>query len=51
MEAGWNKLVGVDSQAIQTTFASWFPGTERAPLYGNGDASLKIAQILKQTLS
>jgi UDP-N-acetylglucosamine 2-epimerase len=51
VEAGWNQLVGVDSQAIQDTFANWFPKTERTPFYGNGDASLKIAQILKQNLS
>jgi len=48
VEAGWNQLVGVDSQAIQDTFANWFPKTNRVKFYGDGDASLKIAQILKQ---
>lgn len=51
VEAGWNKLVGVNSQTIQDTFENWFPETERVLLYGKGDASLKIAQILKENLS
>lgn len=51
VEVGWNKLVGANPQAIQDTYTNWFPKTESIPLYGNGDASLKIAQILKQNLS
>ena len=51
VEARWNKLVGVDAYSIQSAFENWFPTTERVKFYGNGDASLKIAQILKQNLS
>lgn len=51
VEAGWNKLVGADSQAIQDIFANWFPETDRIPFYGNGEASSKIAQVLEQNLS
>jgi UDP-N-acetylglucosamine 2-epimerase len=50
VEAGWNRLVGVDSQSIQSAFANWFPTVKRMPFYGNGDASLKIVQTLKQNL-
>jgi UDP-N-acetylglucosamine 2-epimerase len=48
VEAGWNRLVGVDSQSIQDTFANWVPKTNRASLYGNGNASLRIAEVLEQ---
>jgi hypothetical protein len=44
-------LVGVDSKSIQSAFANWFPTSERMTFYGNGDASLKIVQVLKQNLS
>lgn len=50
VEAGWNTLVGANSQLIQDTFTNWFPKTERIKFYGNGDAALKITQILKQNL-
>src|SRR6185503_20355163 len=36
VEAGWNKLAGVDREAIKTTFESWHPQRERALLYGDG---------------
>ncbi|HCR72783.1 MAG TPA: UDP-N-acetylglucosamine 2-epimerase (non-hydrolyzing) [Anaerolineae bacterium] len=48
VEAGWNRLVGVDSQSIQDTFANWLPKSNRTPLYGNGDASLRIVEVLQQ---
>lgn len=50
VEAGWNTLVGTNAQLIQSAFANWFPSAERATFYGNGDAALKITQILKQNL-
>ncbi|MFN3491051.1 MAG: non-hydrolyzing UDP-N-acetylglucosamine 2-epimerase [Anaerolineales bacterium] len=48
VQAGWNTLAGANSQLIQEAFANWFPKTERTKFYGNGDASLKIAEVLKQ---
>ncbi|MBL8089167.1 MAG: UDP-N-acetylglucosamine 2-epimerase (non-hydrolyzing) [Anaerolineales bacterium] len=48
VEAGWNILVGANSQLIRDSFVNWFPKTERIKFYGNGDASVKIAEILKQ---
>jgi UDP-GlcNAc3NAcA epimerase len=48
VEAGWNRLVGVDSQSIQDTFVNWLPKTNRTSLYGNGDAALRIVQVLEQ---
>jgi len=50
VEAGWNKLVGVDTAAIHDNFESWHPSRPRTSLYGDGNASGKICAILKQLL-
>ena len=50
VEAGWNKLVGVDAAAIHDNFESWHPSRPRTSLYGDGNASKKICTILKQSL-
>ena len=50
VDAGWNKLVGVDPLAIRDNFESWHPSRPRASLYGDGNASGKICTILKQSL-
>lgn len=46
VETGWNRLVGVDTEAICAAYETWFPGKERPELYGNGQAAQKIADII-----
>ena len=50
VQAGWNKLVGVDVQAIQSAYLDWHPSGARPLLYGNGHASEAIAEILKKSV-
>lgn len=50
VEAGWNRLAGTDPKVIRSLFADWFPTTERAPLYGNGNAAAEITAIIQQVL-
>ena len=50
VDAGWNRLAGVDAKMILENFESWFPQTERPPLYGDGHASEQIFEILSSTL-
>jgi UDP-N-acetylglucosamine 2-epimerase len=50
VEAGWNKLAGVDPEAIKTAFESWHPQRERALLYGDGHAAEEISDILANAL-
>ncbi len=51
VSSGWNKLVGVDGQAICTAFEEWRPQGERSPLYGDGHAAEQICDILSDGLS
>ncbi len=51
VQAGWNKLTGVDADAIRGVFEAWHPSGERPALYGNGDAAEEICQILSRELS
>jgi UDP-N-acetylglucosamine 2-epimerase len=51
VDAGWNKLAGVDASAIQKAIESWHPSGERPPLYGNGFAAREICQVLERELS
>jgi UDP-N-acetylglucosamine 2-epimerase len=51
VNVGWNKLVGVDENAIRNAFESWQPSGERPDLYGNGQAAGEICQILNKTFS
>jgi len=50
VEAGWNKLAGVDPEAIKTAFERWHPQRERALLYGDGHAAEEISDILANAL-
>lgn len=50
VEAGWNRLVGVDTSKIKNVFETWFPNTQRTALYGDGSAAKEITGILKRTL-
>jgi UDP-N-acetylglucosamine 2-epimerase len=50
VNAGWNRLAGVDVKKILDNFESWFPQAERMPLYGDGHAAGQICEILSSTL-
>jgi UDP-N-acetylglucosamine 2-epimerase len=46
VEAGWNRLVGTDPEAIVAAVREAAPGPERPALYGDGRASQEIAALL-----
>jgi UDP-N-acetylglucosamine 2-epimerase (non-hydrolysing) len=46
VETGWNTLVGSDVEAIVAATRAAAPKAERPHLYGDGDASAKIADLL-----
>lgn len=48
VEAGWNRIVGINPDLILDAVFNWFPDGERPDLYGDGNASDKIAEILKE---
>ena len=43
---GWNRLVGSDPETIVAAVREAAPGEDRPPLYGDGNASAKIADLL-----
>ncbi len=47
VDAGWNRLVGVDPKLILSAVNEWFPSGERPDVYGDGHAAKKIALILQ----
>jgi UDP-N-acetylglucosamine 2-epimerase len=51
VHAGWNKLAGADAALIRSLFDSWHPSSPRMPLYGSGNASGEICQVLHKILS
>jgi UDP-N-acetylglucosamine 2-epimerase len=50
VEAGWNRLVGVEPRAIKEAFETWKPAAPRPDLYGDGHASERICNILSKSL-
>ena len=46
VQAGWNKLVGVDEQVILSAWWSFSPPSHQPPIFGDGNASEKILNIL-----
>ncbi|MEW6284407.1 MAG: UDP-N-acetylglucosamine 2-epimerase, partial [Candidatus Eremiobacterota bacterium] len=46
--AGWNRLVGVRSDAIRSALNHFTPPAERPPLYGDGRTSERILDLLAQ---
>ena len=46
LETGWNRLVGSDPASIVTATRNAAPGPEHPPLYGDGRASERIADLL-----
>ena len=47
VEAGWNRVVGLDTDAIVEAVRQWKPATLRPELYGKGDAAIRIAELLR----
>ena len=49
VQVGWNKLVGVDVDTILNGWKTFTPPTEQPPIFGDGTAGEKIANILSET--
>jgi UDP-N-acetylglucosamine 2-epimerase len=47
VEAGWNKLVGADPEQIRAAWFDFAPPAEQPPIFGDGTAGQRIAQILE----
>jgi UDP-GlcNAc3NAcA epimerase len=50
VQTGWNRLTGVDVEAIRMAFKSWHPDGARPVLYGSGKSAEQICQILCREL-
>jgi UDP-GlcNAc3NAcA epimerase len=50
LEGGWNQLVGVNEEAIVRASTSDLPTVSQKKPYGDGDASLRIADTLKENI-
>ena len=51
VEAGWNRLVGTDPDRLAAAVRDTRPPAERPPLYGDGRASERIADLLATTIT
>lgn len=47
VEVGWNRLVGTDPERVIDVWFSFAPPAERPPIFGDGMAAQRIAQILE----
>jgi UDP-GlcNAc3NAcA epimerase len=48
VEAGWNRVVGLDLERIVDTVRRWMPQGPRPDLFGEGNASEQIAALLER---
>ncbi len=46
VEAGWNRVVGLDRERIVSAVKEWRPAGSRPSLFGNGDSSERIVELL-----
>ncbi len=46
VQVGWNKLVGVEPERVAEAWFTFAPPAEHPPIFGNGAAAERIAQIL-----
>ena len=46
VQAGWNRLVGVEPERVLEAWFHFAPPAERPPIFGNGTAAQRIADIL-----
>jgi UDP-GlcNAc3NAcA epimerase len=49
VSAGWNKLVGIDPEVVLPAWRTFSPPAWRPPIYGDGTAANRIAQVLDRT--
>ena len=49
VETNWNKLVGADKKLILDSWFDFVPPAEHPPIYGDGTAGSRIADILNRT--
>ncbi len=47
VQAGWNRLVGVEPEQVLQAWSSFQPPAVRPPIFGDGKASQKIVEILE----
>ena len=47
VDAGWNRLVGADTELIKSAVQDWIPTGKRPNIYGDGHAAENICRILK----
>ncbi|MCR4405877.1 MAG: UDP-N-acetylglucosamine 2-epimerase (non-hydrolyzing) [Anaerolineae bacterium] len=47
VEVGWNKLVGTDPERVLDAWFNFVPPAEHPPIFGDGTAARRIAQILE----
>ncbi len=48
VQVGWNKLVGVEVETILNEWKNFTPPAEQPPIFGDGTAGEKIAELLGQ---
>jgi UDP-N-acetylglucosamine 2-epimerase len=51
VEAGWNRLVGPDTQEIVDAVESFTPPTEHPPLYGDGRAATRCVRAIEDSFA
>jgi len=51
VRAGWNKLVGVEPERVMAEWFSFAPPAEQPPIFGDGTAGQRIADILGRGLA
>jgi UDP-GlcNAc3NAcA epimerase len=49
IETGWNKLVGADPKLILDSWSNFVIPDEHPPIYGDGTAAQRIAEVLRAT--
>jgi UDP-GlcNAc3NAcA epimerase len=49
VQAGWNKLVGVEPERVLDAWFGFEPPADQPPIFGDGTASQKIVRILDST--
>lgn len=47
VQVGWNKLVGTQTKSIVEAWCNFTPDGEHPPIFGDGNASQKIVQVLE----
>jgi UDP-GlcNAc3NAcA epimerase len=50
VEVGWNKLVGTELERVIDAWFNFAPPAERPPIFGDGMAARRIAQILESSV-